>query len=77
MGFQNKKRLWELCKQIIRAKYSHTCYTCGAQNLSGSNLQTGFATYFRMTPDTGYIVDPTKLLKLIPKNPYNPTGNSL
>lgn len=43
----------------------------------GSNLQTGFATYFRMTPDTGYIVDPTKLLKLIPKNPFNPTSNSL
>jgi hypothetical protein len=43
----------------------------------GSNLQTGFATYFRMTPDTGYVVDPTKILKLIPKNPYNPTGNSL
>lgn len=36
-----QKRLWELCKQIIRAKYPHKCYTCGAQNLVGSNLQTG------------------------------------
>ena len=34
-------KLWELCKQIIRLKYPHTCYTCGAQNLEGSNLQTG------------------------------------
>lgn len=36
---QNK--LWELCKQITRKKYSHTCFTCGASQLSGSNLQTG------------------------------------
>ena len=43
----------------------------------GSNVRTGYAAYFRSTPDTGYVVDPTKILKLIPKNPYNPTGNSL
>lgn len=36
-----QRELWELCKKIVRAKYPHTCYTCGAQNLSGSNLQTG------------------------------------
>lgn len=34
-------RLWELCKQIIRAKYPHNCYTCGATGLLGSNLHTG------------------------------------
>lgn len=34
-------KIWNLCREIIRLKYSHTCYTCGASNLSGSNLQTG------------------------------------
>ncbi len=36
---QNK--LWEIIKQIVRKKYPHSCYTCGATGLSGSNLQTG------------------------------------
>lgn len=36
-----QRQIWELCKQIIRKKYPHQCYTCGASNLSGSNLQTG------------------------------------
>lgn len=35
------KQIWEQCKRIIRAKYKHDCYTCGAKNLEGSNLQTG------------------------------------
>lgn len=36
-----QKRLWELCKQIIRKKYPNTCYTCGKTGLEGSNWQTG------------------------------------
>lgn len=36
-----QKKLWELCKQLIRKMYPHVCYTCGAKNLAGSNLQTG------------------------------------
>lgn len=36
-----QRKLWELCKQIIRKKYGNTCYTCGASALSGSNWQTG------------------------------------
>lgn len=36
-----QRKIWELVKQIVRKKYPHQCYTCGASNLSGSNLQTG------------------------------------
>jgi len=35
-----QRKLWELCKQIIRRKYGNTCYTCGATGLSGSNWHT-------------------------------------
>jgi len=34
-------KLWELCKELIRAMYPHTCYTCGSPNLVGMNLHTG------------------------------------
>lgn len=37
--YQNK--LWELCKLIIRAKYSLYCFTCGRGPLEGSSCQTG------------------------------------
>lgn len=36
---QNK--LWEVIKQIVRKKYTNTCYTCLAYPLIGSNWQTG------------------------------------
>ncbi|MFA6314954.1 MAG: recombination protein NinG [Candidatus Paceibacterota bacterium] len=36
-----QRKIWSLCKLIIRKKYPHECYTCGAKNLSGSNLHTG------------------------------------
>lgn len=36
-----QKKLWAECRRIIRAKYEHTCYTCYAKNLEGSNLHTG------------------------------------
>lgn len=36
-----EKELWGLCKAIIRKKYKHECYTCGANRLRGRNLQTG------------------------------------
>lgn len=36
-----KKKLWELCKQIIRLKYGNTCYTCDKQGLAGSSWHTG------------------------------------
>lgn len=36
-----KDKLWELCKNITRARYGGTCYTCDKQGLEGSNQQTG------------------------------------
>lgn len=35
------KELWALCRQLTRAKYGNTCFTCGKLNLSGSDWQTG------------------------------------
>lgn len=36
-----QRQLWEECKRIIRARYPHTCYTCGRTGLEGNNLHTG------------------------------------
>jgi len=36
-----QKKLWELCRQIIKKKYGNTCYTCGKKNLEGSNYHIG------------------------------------
>ena len=36
-----QRRIWMLCKEIIRKRYSNSCYTCGATRLTGSNWQTG------------------------------------
>lgn len=37
---------------------------------AGSSLASGFGAYFRSTPDTALVWDPTKLLKLSPINPF-------
>lgn len=36
-----KKKLWKLCKEIVRKKYGNVCYTCDRGNLVGSNWHTG------------------------------------
>lgn len=36
-----QRKLWELCKQIVRKRYGNVCYTCGRQQLTGSDWQTG------------------------------------
>lgn len=38
---QLKKELWQLCRAIVIARDGNTCYTCGAQDLEGSNRQVG------------------------------------
>lgn len=38
---QIQRKLWELCKTIIREKYPNVCYTCGRTGLAGSNWHTG------------------------------------
>ena len=37
-------RIWKLCKQIIREKYTHVCISCN-KAVEGSSLHTGH--YFR------------------------------
>jgi len=36
-----QRKIWELCKQIIRKRYSNVCYTCGKTGLIGLNWHTG------------------------------------
>ena len=36
-----QRKLWELCRKIIKKKYGSTCYTCGKQRLMKSNRHTG------------------------------------
>jgi hypothetical protein len=36
-----KDKLWAECKRITRERYGNTCYTCGRQNLTGRDWQTG------------------------------------
>lgn len=36
-----QRKLWQLCKEIIRKKYGNICYTCGRTGLEGSNWHTG------------------------------------
>lgn len=36
-----QRKIWELCKKIIRSRYGNVCYTCGATGLEGSNWHTG------------------------------------
>lgn len=34
------RKLWILCKEIVRKKYGNECYTCGRKGLEGSNWHT-------------------------------------
>ncbi len=36
-----KKKLWELCKQIIRTRDGSICFICGKSGLEGSGWHTG------------------------------------
>lgn len=36
-----KKKLWELCKVLTRARYGRVCFTCGKTGLDGANWHTG------------------------------------
>ncbi len=36
-----QRKLWNLCKILIRKKYGNSCYTCGQTGLQGSNWHTG------------------------------------
>lgn len=36
-----QRKIWELCKQIIRKRYGNVCYTCSRTGLEGSNWHIG------------------------------------
>ena len=36
-----KKKLWELCKQIVRKRDGPVCFICGKRGLEGSGWHTG------------------------------------
>lgn len=36
-----QRKLWALCRLITFKRHGNTCYTCGAKNLVGVNLQCG------------------------------------
>lgn len=36
-----KKKLWQLCREIIFIKHGSDCYTCSSTSLSGSNRHLG------------------------------------
>lgn len=36
-----QKKLWELCRALIKNKYGSTCFTCGKKRLLKSNRHTG------------------------------------
>ena len=58
--------------EVINGDRSHPLYEMNHNGIpvhQGSDLSTGFGAFFRMTPDTPFVVDPTQLLKLVPKNP--------
>lgn len=78
---RNKNRGKQIRMEVISGDRTHPFFEstpyAGVTAHQGSSLQTGYQAYFRTTPDTGLVMDPTKVLKLIPKNPYNPNGNSL
>lgn len=38
---QLEKELWDVCRHLTRTKYEDVCYTCGRDNLIGSNWHTG------------------------------------
>jgi len=58
--------------EVINGTRSHPLFQMtngGIPVHAGSNLKTGFGAFFRATPDTAIVWDPTKLLKLVPRNP--------
>lgn len=36
-----QRKLWLLCKEIVRKRYKNVCFTCGQSNLTGGNWHTG------------------------------------
>jgi len=53
-----QRKLWELCKQIIRKTHGNVCYTCYATGLEGGNWHTGhFITKSICSTELKYSLD--------------------
>ena len=64
--------------EVINGTRSHPLYEMTYNGIpvhQGANLKTGFGAFFRATPDTAIVWDPTRLLKLTPRNPI--TGQAV
>lgn len=64
--------------EVINGTRSHPLYEMTYNGIpvhQASNLKTGFGAFFRAVPDTAIVWDPTRLLKLTPRNPL--TGQAV
>lgn len=53
-----KETLWKLCREITIKRYGNTCYSCGKNELWGSNLQCGhFITSSTCSVELRYSLD--------------------
>lgn len=58
--------------EVVNGTRSHPLFQMTGNGIpihQGSGLQSGFGAYFRASPDTALVWDPTRLLKLSPINP--------
>lgn len=64
--------------EVINGTRSHPLYEMTYNGIpvhQGSSLKSGFGAFFRAVPDTAIVWDPTRLLKLTPRNPI--TGQAV
>jgi len=64
--------------EVINGTRSHPLYQMTHNGIpvhQGTDLASGFGAFFRATPDTAIVWDPTRLLKLVPRNPL--TGQAV
>lgn len=64
--------------EVINGTRSHPLFEMTHNGIpvhQGANLKTGFGAFFRAIPDTAIVWDPTRLLKLVPRNPL--TGQAI
>lgn len=77
---RNSKKGRQVKMNVVNGNSSHPFFEHQYMNADlhlGSSTVTGYAAYFTSRIDTGLVMDPTKILKLIPRNPFNPNGSSL
>ena len=64
--------------EVINGSRAHPLFEMTHNGIpvhQGVSLASGFGAFFRAIPDTAIVWDPTKLLKLVPRNPI--TGQAV